>query len=129
LPVEPPALTPPDPATHVPLIEKHPLLIESPFAKVEVPTPVTLSAVVCIPPPKVLVAVPLTVSTPVEKLVLVLLVVVLLMPVKFCNVELPVTRRFEAVRSEFMKALVNAPVVAKKLVEVALVEVVLPSCT
>jgi hypothetical protein len=67
-----------------------------------------------------------TVSTSVEKLVLVLLVVVLFTPVKFCNVELPVTRRFEAVRSELINALVNVPLVAKRLVLVASVLVTLP---
>ena len=63
-----------------------------------------------------------------KKFVLVELVVVELTPVKFWSVEDPFTRRFPAesepeIEAEPPKRFVNEPVVEKKLVEVAFVDV------
>ncbi len=101
-------------------------------AKVEVAEVFTL--VVSTPPAKVEVALPVTVSTPVENEVEVELVVVELSPVKFCSVDDPYESKFEAlieplvmlpVLREVEKRLVDEAVPAKKLV---LVELVVVDC-
>ncbi len=72
--------------------------------------------VVSIPPPNVVVPVPVTVSVPTLKEVLVALVVVEFNPVKFCKVLEPVAKILAEVNSELMNPLVPVIVVAKRLV-------------